>query len=88
MTDTYKLLTRLLVGVFKHQAKRCLGDDVIAELLESGSDHLGEQLLDILRGELKLHFHDGFSMLGKANGGPGHIGFQIAVPDRGRRSQL
>lgn len=51
MTDNCKLLTRLLVGVLKHQAKRYLGDDVITAIAEAGSDHLGERLLDILNGE-------------------------------------
>lgn len=51
MADNYKLLTRLLVGVLKHQAKRYLGEDVITALAEAGSDHLGERLLDVLKGE-------------------------------------
>ncbi|CAB1060131.1 hypothetical protein D1BOALGB6SA_4896 [Olavius sp. associated proteobacterium Delta 1] len=51
MADNYKLLTRLLVGVLKHQAKRYLGEDVITALVEAGTEHLGERLLDILKGE-------------------------------------
>jgi predicted ArsR family transcriptional regulator len=48
---TDKLLTRLLVGVIKHQAKRFLGDDVVEALIETGSEYLGEELLDLLKQE-------------------------------------
>jgi|SRR5271157_1422338 len=49
MAMTDKLLTRLLVGVIKHQAKRYLGDDVVEAAIEAGSDYLGEELLDLLK---------------------------------------
>ncbi len=49
MEDRYNLLTRLLVGVLKHQVKRYLGEDVVAALLEASSEHIGERLLDILK---------------------------------------
>lgn len=51
MAKTDKLLTRLLVGVIKHQAKRYLGDDAVEALVEAGSEYLGEELLDLLKGE-------------------------------------
>jgi len=51
MEDNYNLITRLLVGVLKHQVKKYLGDDVVSALLEAGSEHLGERLLDVLKGE-------------------------------------
>jgi Protein kinase domain len=51
MAKTDKLLTRLLVGVIKHQAKRYLGDDVVEALIETGSEYLGEELLELLKGE-------------------------------------
>jgi hypothetical protein len=52
MPRNYKLLTRLLVGVLKHQVKKHLGEDVLAVLGEVGSDHLGERLLDLLSAEV------------------------------------
>jgi predicted Ser/Thr protein kinase len=51
MEDNYNLLTRLLVGVLKHQVKRYLGEGVVSALMEAGSEHLGERLLDVLKGE-------------------------------------
>jgi len=49
MPKTDKLLTRLLIGVIKNQAKRYLGEDVVAALIEAGSEYLGEELLDLLK---------------------------------------
>ena len=51
MADSYKLLTRVFAGVLKNQAKRLLGDEVISVLVEAGSEHLGEELLSLLKGE-------------------------------------
>jgi len=57
MTNNYKLLTRLLVGVLKHQAKRYLGEEVITALAEAGTEHFGERLLEILKEEASTREH-------------------------------
>lgn len=51
MSDNYKLLTRLLVGVLKHQVKRYLGDDVVAVAAQAASEHIGDELLSLLKGQ-------------------------------------
>jgi hypothetical protein len=48
--DSYKLLTRLVVGVLKHQVKRYLGDDVVLGLTDANNDQ-GQYLLDVLNRE-------------------------------------
>lgn len=51
MSDNYKLLTRLFVGVLKHQVKRYLGEDVLAVAAEAASEHIGDELLSLLKGQ-------------------------------------
>lgn len=57
MVNNYKLLTRLLVGVLKHQAKRYLGEEVVSAIVEAGTEHLGDRLLEILNGEAASRDH-------------------------------
>ncbi len=70
MAASYKLLVRLLVGVLKHQAKRVLGEDVLTALADAGSEHLGETLLELLKGDAASRAQTGKLLVtGSAVGG-------------------